>query len=135
MLTYRPGDLPLDSHAGDRIQRHARLDVMVKDAVAAGKMGPADIDEALKDAVNLAIMDMEEAGVDIISDGEMQARRFLLEFSRQGPRPRASGVAAQAGVSRPRYSRCLPRRRAADRAGWLWHGGRMALRPVARPGR
>ena len=45
---------------------------VVKDAVAAGKMGPADIDETLKDAVNLAILDMEEAGVDIISDGEMQ---------------------------------------------------------------
>ena len=41
---------------------------VVRDAVAEGKMGPADIDEALKDAVKLAIIDMEDAGVDIISD-------------------------------------------------------------------
>jgi 5-methyltetrahydropteroyltriglutamate--homocysteine methyltransferase len=53
---------------------------VVRDAVAAGKMGPADIDEALKDAVNLAIMDMEEAGVDIISDGEMQRADFTWNF-------------------------------------------------------
>lgn len=53
---------------------------IVRDAVAEGKMGPADIDEALKDAVNLAIMDMEEAGVDIISDGEMQRADFTWNF-------------------------------------------------------
>jgi 5-methyltetrahydropteroyltriglutamate--homocysteine methyltransferase len=53
---------------------------VVREAVAAGKMGPADIDEALKDAVNLAIMDMENAGVDIISDGEMQRADFTWNF-------------------------------------------------------
>jgi 5-methyltetrahydropteroyltriglutamate--homocysteine methyltransferase len=52
----------------------------VRDAAADGKMGPADIDEALKDAVNLAIMDMHEAGVDIISDGEMQRADFTWNF-------------------------------------------------------
>jgi 5-methyltetrahydropteroyltriglutamate--homocysteine methyltransferase len=53
---------------------------IVRDAVAEGKMGPADIDEALKDAVNLAILDMEDAGVDIISDGEMQRADFTWNF-------------------------------------------------------
>ena len=53
---------------------------ILREAVAAGKMGPADIDEALKDAVNLAIMDMEEAGIDIISDGEMQRADFTWNF-------------------------------------------------------
>jgi 5-methyltetrahydropteroyltriglutamate--homocysteine methyltransferase len=53
---------------------------VLREAVAAGKLGPADIDEALKDAVNLAIMDMEEAGVDIISDGEMQRADFTWNF-------------------------------------------------------
>ncbi len=43
-------------------------------------MGPADVEEALKDAVNLAILDMEEAGVDIISDGEMQRADFTWNF-------------------------------------------------------
>ncbi len=53
---------------------------IVRDAVAAGKMGPVDIDEALKDAVNLALMDMQEAGIDIISDGEMQRADFTWSF-------------------------------------------------------
>ena len=53
---------------------------VVREAVEEGKMGPADIDEALKDAVNLAIMDMEEAGLDIISDGEMQRADFTWNF-------------------------------------------------------
>jgi 5-methyltetrahydropteroyltriglutamate--homocysteine methyltransferase len=53
---------------------------IVRDAVAAGKMGPADIDEALKDAVNIALMDMHEAGIDIISDGEMQRADFTWNF-------------------------------------------------------
>ena len=53
---------------------------VVRDAVAEGKLGPADIDEALKDEVNLAIMDMEEASIDIISDGEMQRADFTWNF-------------------------------------------------------
>ena len=53
---------------------------VVRDAVAAGTMGPADVDEALKDAVHVAIRDMEEAGVDIISDGEMQRADFTWNF-------------------------------------------------------
>jgi 5-methyltetrahydropteroyltriglutamate--homocysteine methyltransferase len=53
---------------------------VVRDAVAEGKMGPADIDEALRDAVDVAILDMEDAGVDIISDGEMQRADFTWNF-------------------------------------------------------
>jgi 5-methyltetrahydropteroyltriglutamate--homocysteine methyltransferase len=56
---------------------------IVQDAIAAGKMGPADVDEALKDAVRLAIRDMEDAGVDIISDGEMQRADFTRNFHYQ----------------------------------------------------
>ncbi len=43
-------------------------------AIENGEYGPKDIEETLNDAVDLAIRDQEEAGVDIISDGEM--RRF-----------------------------------------------------------
>lgn len=56
---------------------------VVRDAIAEGKMGPADIDEALKDGVKLAIMEMEEAGVDIISDGEMQRADFTWHFHKK----------------------------------------------------
>ena len=61
---------------------------VVRDAIAEGKMGPADVDEALKDAVKLAIMDMEEAGVDIIpleaivdERGLHIGRRLPVEFT------------------------------------------------------
>ncbi|MEM8488231.1 MAG: methionine synthase [Bacteroidota bacterium] len=43
-------------------------------AIERGEYGPRDIEETLNDAVDLAIRDQEDAGVDIISDGEM--RRF-----------------------------------------------------------
>ena len=44
------------------------------DAIKRGDYGPKDIRETLDDAVNLAIRDQEEAGLDVVSDGEM--RRF-----------------------------------------------------------
>ena len=51
-----------------------------REAVTAGKVGPADIQETLKDGVNLAIMDMTEAGMDIISDGELYRADFTWNF-------------------------------------------------------
>jgi 5-methyltetrahydropteroyltriglutamate--homocysteine methyltransferase len=42
--------------------------------------GPADLDEALRDAVRLAVDDQLRAGVDIITDGEMQRVDFNLGF-------------------------------------------------------
>jgi 5-methyltetrahydropteroyltriglutamate--homocysteine methyltransferase len=41
-------------------------------AYEAGEFGPADLDEMFDDAANAAIRDMEEAGVDIITDGEVR---------------------------------------------------------------
>jgi 5-methyltetrahydropteroyltriglutamate--homocysteine methyltransferase len=38
----------------------------------AGELGPADLEEMLDDAVDTAIRDMEEAGIDIITDGEVR---------------------------------------------------------------
>jgi 5-methyltetrahydropteroyltriglutamate--homocysteine methyltransferase len=42
--------------------------------------GPGDCDEALRDAVRLAVDDQLRAGADIISDGEMQRVDFNLGF-------------------------------------------------------
>lgn len=44
------------------------------EAIKRGEFGPKDIEETLNDAVDMAVRDQEEAGVDMISDGEM--RRF-----------------------------------------------------------
>jgi 5-methyltetrahydropteroyltriglutamate--homocysteine methyltransferase len=53
---------------------------VVREAMKRGEMGRVDIDEAFDDATNLAIMEQEEAGVDVISDGEMRRFNFLVGF-------------------------------------------------------
>lgn len=53
---------------------------VVRDALADGKLGPADLDEIRRDAVNVALLDMTEAGIDIISDGEMFRSDFTWNF-------------------------------------------------------
>jgi 5-methyltetrahydropteroyltriglutamate--homocysteine methyltransferase len=67
------------------IGSHARpgwLDVAVA-AAGRGELGPADIREVLDDAVDLALRDQEDAGIDIVSDGEMRrAGFFTAEFYR-----------------------------------------------------
>ena len=62
---------------------HARPSWFVAgiDAAARGEFGPADLSEMLDDAVDLAIRDQEEAGIDIVCDGEMRrAGFFTAEF-------------------------------------------------------
>jgi 5-methyltetrahydropteroyltriglutamate--homocysteine methyltransferase len=53
------------------------------DAAERGEFGPADLAEMLDDAVDLALRDQEEAGIDIVTDGEMRrAGFFTAEFYR-----------------------------------------------------
>ena len=51
--------------------------------IEKGNYGETDIRETLDDAVNIAIMDQERAGVDIISDGEMRRWYFVQSFYRR----------------------------------------------------
>lgn len=44
------------------------------DAIKNGAFGPRDIEETLNDAVDVALRDQEDAGIDMVTDGEM--RRF-----------------------------------------------------------
>lgn len=64
---------------------HARpgwLDLAVAGA-ARGELGPVDIREVQDDAVDAALRDQEDAGIDIPSDGEMRrAGFFTAEFYR-----------------------------------------------------
>lgn len=46
-------------------------------AVNRGEYGPVDIAEMLDDAVDMAIRDQEDAGIDLISDGEMRRAGFF----------------------------------------------------------
>lgn len=71
---------------------HARPSWFVAGIEAAqrGEFGPDDLSEMLDDGVDLALHDQEEAGIDIVSDGEMRrAGFFTAEFYRHltGVRP------------------------------------------------
>jgi 5-methyltetrahydropteroyltriglutamate--homocysteine methyltransferase len=62
---------------------HARPSWFVSgiDAAGRGDFGPTDLEEMLDDAVDLALRDQEEAGIDLVTDGEMRrAGFFTAEF-------------------------------------------------------
>ena len=43
-------------------------------------LGETDIREALADAISIALLDQDEAGIDIVTDGEMGRRDFIQSF-------------------------------------------------------
>ncbi len=90
--------------------------------------GPADRDEAVRDAVRLAIDDQLRAGLDRITDGEMQRVDFNLGFYEYlgglEPIPRTAAGAPGARSARP-----LSRDRAAGRARRTGHRGRISPAP------
>jgi 5-methyltetrahydropteroyltriglutamate--homocysteine methyltransferase len=45
-----------------------------------GDLGEADVRETLDDAVSVAVIDQERAGLDVITDGEMRRRDFIQNF-------------------------------------------------------
>lgn len=47
------------------------------EAIREGKYGPKDIEETLDDAVDLALRDQEDAGVHVVTDGEMRRLGFF----------------------------------------------------------
>lgn len=52
----------------------------VVDAINAGQYGAQDIEEALTDAVDLAVLEQQRVGIDILVDGEMRRLDFNLGF-------------------------------------------------------
>ncbi len=70
----------------------------VREAMGQGRLGPDDIAEAFEDATRIVIADQVEAGIDIVSDGELRRQRFVYEmYDRIGgidrrPPPRRLGV-------------------------------------------
>jgi 5-methyltetrahydropteroyltriglutamate--homocysteine methyltransferase len=77
---YQPAPLTtsvVGSHA-----RPGWLDLAVA-AQGRGELGPVDIREVQDDAVDAALRDQEDAGIDVVSDGEMRrAGFFTAEFYR-----------------------------------------------------
>jgi 5-methyltetrahydropteroyltriglutamate--homocysteine methyltransferase len=77
---YRPAPLTtsvIGSHA-----RPGWLEVAVA-AAERGELGPVDVREVLDDAVDMALRDQEDGGIDVVTDGEMRrAGFFTAEFYR-----------------------------------------------------
>jgi len=46
----------------------------------AGRMGAIDVRELMEDATQVALLDQERAGVDVVSTGEMMRVRFIIGF-------------------------------------------------------
>ncbi len=53
---------------------------LFRERMRDGRLGPDDVDEAFEDATRAAIADQLEAGIDIISDGELRRMRFVYEM-------------------------------------------------------
>jgi 5-methyltetrahydropteroyltriglutamate--homocysteine methyltransferase len=53
---------------------------LIRDAVADERLGPSDITESLQDAARIALLDQQEAGYDVVSDGEMLRADFTRNF-------------------------------------------------------
>jgi 5-methyltetrahydropteroyltriglutamate--homocysteine methyltransferase len=73
-LPYQPAALSTSvcgSHA-----HPAWLDLAIA-AADRGELGTADIREVQDDAVDLALRDQEEAGIDVVTDGEMRRVGFF----------------------------------------------------------
>jgi 5-methyltetrahydropteroyltriglutamate--homocysteine methyltransferase len=80
---------------------HARPSWFVAGIAAAerGEFGPVDLTEMLDDAVDLALRDQEDAGIDLVSDGEMRrAGFFTAEFYRHVTGVRALPAARVLGA-------------------------------------
>src|SRR5919197_859405 len=71
---YRP--VPLTTSVVGSAARPGWLDLAVA-AAARGELGSADITEVLDDAVDVALRDQEEAGIDVVTDGEMRRAGFF----------------------------------------------------------
>jgi 5-methyltetrahydropteroyltriglutamate--homocysteine methyltransferase len=54
--------------------------VVARQKIREGALGAQDIEETFEDATRIAVADQREAGLDIISDGELKRQRFVYEM-------------------------------------------------------
>src|SRR5439155_25849205 len=53
---------------------------LAREAMDAGRLGALDLRELMEDATQVALLDQERAGVDVLSTGEMMRVRFIIGF-------------------------------------------------------
>lgn len=67
------------------------------EAVTRGEFGPTDVEETFDDAIMMALRDQEEAGIDIVTDGEMRRRGFIQSLFRRISNLKDLGAPRQVG--------------------------------------
>ncbi len=100
----------------------------------ADRFGPIDLAETFDDAVDRAIVDQEQAGLDIVSDGEMRRASFVWAFASRMTGLETPGRCGRWVRCRSTCDRCRrPPGRSACRTGWArW---RSSSTPVSRTDR
>ena len=88
--------------------------------------GADDRDEAVRDAVRLAIDDQLRAGAELITDGEMQRVDFNLGFYDYLHGLEPLPPARLLGTAGPRSAQPVSLRRTAGRAARTWAGRRIS---------
>jgi 5-methyltetrahydropteroyltriglutamate--homocysteine methyltransferase len=53
---------------------------LAREAMEAGRLGATDLRELMEDATQVALLDQERAGIDVVSTGEMMRVRFIIGF-------------------------------------------------------
>ena len=53
---------------------------LAREALEAGRLGTLDVRELTEDATQIALIDQERAGVDVLTTGEMGRVRFIIGF-------------------------------------------------------
>ena len=53
---------------------------LAREAIEAGRLGAVDLRELMEDATQIALLDQERAGVDVLTTGEMMRVRFIIGF-------------------------------------------------------
>jgi 5-methyltetrahydropteroyltriglutamate--homocysteine methyltransferase len=76
----RPSGLPLLPTAPIGSHALPAIYLMALERIAAGGLGETDLKETVEDASQLAILDQERAGLDVVSDGEVRRHDFIMSF-------------------------------------------------------
>jgi 5-methyltetrahydropteroyltriglutamate--homocysteine methyltransferase len=53
---------------------------LAREAMDAGRLGAIDVRELMEDATQVALLDQERAGLDVLTTGEMMRVRFIIGF-------------------------------------------------------
>ncbi len=104
---------------------------LAREAMEAGRLGALDVRELMEDATQVALLDQERAGVDVISTGEMMRVRFIIGFyDRITGHPRAAPAApARPAALGHQHALRGAWRRSRRRRGW--GSSRSSARPRA----